>query len=229
MGLAMTSQPLTDVDLDRLDEILANLGDEDAMTVEELDGFLAALICGPVLVQPSQYLPVIMGRDAAFADISAAQEFMSLIMRHWNTIAATLNSGDIYLPLFLELEDSDDLANDWAIGFRRGMEFGKEEWSVLFDDEDHGGLIVPIFALAHEHDPDPSMRPYEKPIDAGLRTDLITEAAAAANGIFRYFRERRLAETGPSGSALRRATPKIGRNDPSGRKYKHCCGKSPAH
>ena len=38
----MTSQPLTDAELDRLDAILVDLG-EDTMTLEELDGFLAAL------------------------------------------------------------------------------------------------------------------------------------------------------------------------------------------
>ena len=34
------------------------------------------------------------------------------------------------------------------------------------DDEKHGGSLVPILALAHEHDPDPAMRSYEQPISA---------------------------------------------------------------
>ena len=31
--------------------------------------------------------------------------------------------------------------------------------AILLDDEKHGGWLVPIFALAHENDPDPEMRP----------------------------------------------------------------------
>jgi uncharacterized protein len=33
------------------------------MNLEQLDGFLAALICGPDIVRPSEYLPVILGDD----------------------------------------------------------------------------------------------------------------------------------------------------------------------
>jgi uncharacterized protein len=33
------------------------------MNLEQLDGFFAALICGPVNVPPSEYLPVILGDD----------------------------------------------------------------------------------------------------------------------------------------------------------------------
>jgi len=35
------------------------------------------------------------------------------------------------------------------------MEFGKEDWALLLEDEDHGGSLVAIFALANEHNPDP--------------------------------------------------------------------------
>ena len=34
------------------------------------------------------------------------------------------------------------------------------------DDDEHGGSLMPIFALAHEHHPDPDMRPYKEPISA---------------------------------------------------------------
>jgi uncharacterized protein len=34
-----------------------------------------------------------------------------------------------------------------------------EDWVAFLKDEDHAGPLVPIFALAHEHDPDPAMRP----------------------------------------------------------------------
>ena len=103
------------------------------------------------------------------------------------------------------------------------------------DDEDEGGWIVPIFALAHEHDPDPAMRPYPEPMSAERREQLIASAAAAVTGIYRYFEPRRrvLAEIRSEHSTYRRGAPKLGRNDPcacgSGQKYKNCCGKPTLH
>ena len=43
------------------------------MNLEQLDGFFAALICGPVNVSPSQYLPKICGDDMVLGDTFKAQ------------------------------------------------------------------------------------------------------------------------------------------------------------
>jgi uncharacterized protein len=187
-GCPMKSQPLTDTELDHLSAVLARFGDKHSMNLEQLDGFLAALICGPELVPPSKCLPMIWGNRTVFEDASSAQEFLSLIMRHWNAIADTLNSGEVYLPLLLEDESGIAHGNDWASGFLRGMEFGKEDWTLLLDDEDYGGSLVAIFALANEHNADPEMRPYKDSISADLRETLIAGAAAATTQIYRYFK-----------------------------------------
>ena len=235
----MKPQPLTDAEFERLSGVLGRFDNKHPMNLEQLDGFLAALICGPEIVRPSEYLPVICGNDMALEDSfgahSVLQDFLSLIMRHWNVIADTLHSGDIFLPLLLEDENGISLANDWATGFRRGMEFHKEQWAALLSDEQHGGLLVPIFALAHEHDPDPDMRPYKEAISAEQREKLIVGAAAGVTGIYGYFEAKRLVEKEPLDHAttFRRTIPKIGRNDPcpcgSGKKFKQCCGRTTLH
>jgi uncharacterized protein len=227
--------PLTDAELDHLSEMLGRIGNNRSMNLEQLDGFLAALICGPELVPPSKYLPKICGDRAVFEHPSSAQEFLVLIMRHWNAIADTLNSGEIYLPLLLEDESGITHGNDWANGFLRGMEFGKEDWALLLVDEDHGGSLVAIFALANEHNPDPKMRSYKDPISAKLRETLIAGAAAGTTQIYRYFKAQRFLANDPLGNMpdFLRTMPKIGRNDPcpcgSGKKFKHCCGKTTLH
>jgi uncharacterized protein len=198
----MKSDPLTDAELDQLNAILKRLGNDDAMNLEQLDGFFAALICGPELVPPSKYLPKICGTPTFFEDASSAQEFFSLIMRHWNAVADTLNSGEVYLPLLLEDESGVALGNDWANGFLRGMEFGKEDWVLLLDDEDHGGSLIPILALANEHNPDPEMRPYKDPIGTELRETLIVRAAAGTTQIYRYFNAQRFLANDPLGNML---------------------------
>ena len=207
------------------------------MNLEELDGFLCALICSPDLVPPSEYLPVIWGGDIVLEDQFSAQpilkEFLSLTMRHWNAIADTLQSGEVYLPLLLENENGVTLANDWANGFMRGMGLRKEDWTALLDNEEHGGSLIPIFALAHENHPDPAMRPYKEPVSTEKRETLIAGAAAGLNKIYHYFEAQRLLGTEPFHSTFRRSAPKIRRNEPcpcgSGKKFKHCCGKITLH
>lgn len=231
----MKPEPLTDAELDHLSEVLNGFGNKRSMNLEQLDGFLAALICGPELVPPSKYLPKILGEKTVFEDTSSAQEVLSLIMRHWNAIADTLNSDKLYLPLLLEDESGITYGNDWANGFLDGMEFGKEDWALLLDDEDHGGALMAIFALANENNPDPTMRPYKDPISAELRETLIVGAAAGTTQIYRYFKAQRLPNKDPLGGTptFRRTMPKTGRNDAcpcgSGKKFKQCCGKTTLH
>ncbi len=235
----MSSISLTDTQFDRLSSVLQRFGNRRSMNLEELDGFLAALVCRPDNVPPSEYLPEIWGDNIVLEGTFAAQpifeEFISLIMRHWNFIVSTLRSGDVHLPLLLPDESGVARANDWAKGFLRGMELRKTDWANILDDEENGGWIVPILALAHEHDPDPTLRSYSEPISAEFREKLIVGAAAGVTGIYRYFEARRLIEESAFGSSttFRRTTPKIGRNDlclcGSGKKFKNCCSKGTLH
>jgi uncharacterized protein len=228
-------EPLTDAEFDRLAAFLARFANDRAMNLEELDGFLAALVCSPDMVLPSEYLPEICGRNLLIEDAGVdpleLRDFLSLILRHWNVIANTLHSGEVYLPFLLLDESGVSRANDWAKGFVRGMQVHPAGWSLLVDDEDNGGSLVPIFALAHENDPDPSLRPYKEPISAEKREHLIAGAAAGVMRIYQYFEAKRLLESVPDRNepTYRRIAPKVGRNDPcpcgSGKKFKHCCGK----
>jgi uncharacterized protein len=233
------SQPLTDAEFERLSGVLNRVDNKNPMNLEQLDGFLAALISGPELVPPSEYLPKILGDDMVLEDTfngqAVLQDFLSLLMRHWNVIADTLQSDEVFLPLLLEDEDGIAHANDWANGFLRGMELRKDQWAALLDNEENGGWLVPIFALANENNPDPELRPYKKPVDAEQRERLIVGAAAGVTGLYQYFQAQRMVENQLFGNTatVRRVAPKIGRNDPcpcgSGKKFKHCCGRTTLH
>ncbi len=123
----MKPQPLTEAEFERLSGVLGRFENKRPMNLEQLDGFFAALICGPVNVPPSEYLPVILGDDIVLEDTVNAQpvlqDFLSLIMRHWNVIVDTLLSGGVFLPLLLEDENGMTHANDWANGFLAGWNF----------------------------------------------------------------------------------------------------------
>src|SRR3954469_3029718 len=107
----MGERPLTDAEYDRLADTLNRFHGEGAMNLEQLDGFFAALICGPDRVHPSEYLPEIWGGsemadEEAFASQPQLKDFLDLVMRHWNAIAETLQSGDVHLPLLLEDDEA---------------------------------------------------------------------------------------------------------------------------
>jgi uncharacterized protein len=227
----LKNSPLTDAELDRLGNFL-NAGESDnAMNLEELDGFFAALIAGPEAVMPSEYLPEIFGGDLSEASVftspEEADEIMALMMRHWNTIAETLLKGEVHVPLLLEDEDGTAHGNDWARGFMQGMHMRHDGWARLIEDEEHGGCLLPMMMLCHEHDEDPEMRP--EPISPEKREDVVVHMAAGLMGAYRYFRDGRRDGVGSTfKSEPGRTASKVGRNAPcpcgSGKKYKKCCG-----
>ena len=124
---SMKARPLTDADYDRLAAALNRFQGQRALNLEQLDGFFAALICGPGLVHPSEFLPELWGGDMADEEAFESQrelsEFLDLVLRHLNVIADTLQSGDVYVPLLLEDDDGVAHGNDWAQGFSRGHGF----------------------------------------------------------------------------------------------------------
>jgi uncharacterized protein len=233
----MTAKPLTDTDYDRLAGILNRFRSARALNLEQLDGFFAALISGPGHIHPSEFLPELWGDEMVdedpFESRRELKEFLDLVLGHWNVIAETLQSGDVYLPLLLEDEEGTAHGNDWAHGFLRGMDLRRADWAELLHDEEHGGALVPIFALAHEHDPDPTMRPYKEPMSPARREQLIVGMAAGITAVYRYFEPRRGAAARLSPESTSRRETKVGRNDPcpcgSGKKYKYCCGKPTLH
>jgi uncharacterized protein len=228
----MIPEPLTDPEFDGLAAVLKRFGGTRAMNVEQIDGFLAALVCCPDEIPASEYLREIWGDPMINEDGFAAQpvlrEFLSLIDRHKTVIAHTLRSGDVFTPVLLADDRGVFRGNDWANGFLRAMNLRKDYWMELLDDDNHGGSLVPILALAHENDPDPEMRPYKKPVSPEAREKLIIGVAAGVMNIYRYFRRSRTAAD-LGDPTYRAITPKVGRNDPcpcgSGKKFKHCCGR----
>ena len=136
------NEPLTDAELDRLGDFLKSCKGGQAMNVEALDGFFAALIAGPEIVMPSEYYSEVFGGEMSetceFASLDEANEILGLMMRHWNTIAAALNKDEVYGLILLQDENGVAHGNDWAHGFMRGTLMGHDGWAELVEDEEHG-------------------------------------------------------------------------------------------
>lgn len=224
-------RPLKESELDRLKALLSQCGGDNAMSLEELDGFFSALIVGPEMVSPSEYLPEVFGTGTSeplpFDDISLANEFLGLTMRLWNSIIAELYSGDFHVPLLFEDEQGTPQGNEWALGFMRGVTIRPGTWDEIFGSEETEAYLFPMLWFVHEHDPDPSLRP--PPIRREKREELLACMSAGLAKAYEYFRPHRERNAQARASDPFVAPVKIGRNQPcpcgSGKKYKHCHGK----
>jgi uncharacterized protein len=149
------SEPLTETELERLNEFLKSYKGGNAMNIEEMDGFFSALIAGPEVVMPGEYLPELFGSETpdthAFSSLAEANEILGLLMRHWNSIAGTLSKDEVYLPPLLKDDNGLERGNDWAQGF---ISLRFDAWAELLNDQDQGGCMIPMLMLYHEHDED---------------------------------------------------------------------------
>lgn len=171
-------------ELDRLDSFLERIENGAIPNVEALDGMFAALACCPDVVSPSEFLPVIErgaseDGDLVLTDLEELEQFMGLIVSHWNRVNTMLSTERTYVPPIQSDVDGVVQGNDWAHGFLTGMKLRRHVWSELNQSEECAALLAPIMFLAYEDHPDPELRPLSTPLDPEQRADLVARAAAA--------------------------------------------------
>jgi uncharacterized protein len=247
------SRPLSDGDLADLADLLgAEWAPDATMDIEQLDGFLAGLICSPRVLAPSAFVAEIFDdAEPAFPDTATAQRFFELLMRRNNQIATALNAPierlddpRAYAPLLLDwtadvevarslaaaghTEPLPLLGEQWARGFLHAVALAREEWERLPEGDDAGAELVDealtaIAALIPADDEEPAAGA----ATAEDRDELVNDAVIAAYELREYWRDAQFDEIRVK-EPIRRAA-KVGRNDPcpcgSGRKYKLCHGR----
>lgn len=221
--------PLTSDQLDWLGEVLLNRIDEDAVTegldegvidVSELDGFLTAIVSGPVLIVPSRWLPALWGDfEPIWDSVDEAKKFISLLTQHSNNIAAMLMEDPAaFAPLFEERRVEDrwvTIVDEWCEGYLRAVRLAKNEWQA--GGQEIADLLAPIRAFTEETDWYAHALDDEAEVER-LRNSIVPNVRA----IHAKWLAVRSAPQLPA-----RRDRRVGRNDPcpcgSGKKYKRCC------
>ncbi|OWY39437.1 YecA family protein [Xenophilus sp. AP218F] len=186
----MPHTSLSDQDYQRLADTLARFQPQQAMNLEQLDGFFTALLAGPEAIKPSECLPLILGAafddEAAFPSEKALEKFVKLLTGHWLDVAHALDGGECQPWLDADAE-GEVRGNDWAEGFMSGMELLNDDWGLLFDDAEHAGCLEPILALAFERHPDPEMRPFVEAVSPEQRQIWLASLSPAVHAIHAFF------------------------------------------
>lgn len=164
---ASDNRPLSDDELNDLDELLSALPTDEAMNIEALDGYLAGLLLTPgrqlADLPGADWLPVIWGGDgddpAPFASGKQRKKVTMLVLRHLQSIAtAWAQRPQSWEPIFSFADGEDEEteyadAEDWAVGFLMAVDLASEAWAPWLDGAETGPLLAPIAALGGEDGP----------------------------------------------------------------------------
>jgi len=222
---------LSHEELERLDRFLLERIDEDAYSEEldagifnisELDGLLTAIVSGPALLAPSQWLPVVWGDfEPEWESEKESEDIFSLMFRHINDIAAILSEQPHnFEPLFMERSVEGKIysvVDEWCEGYIRGISLATIEW------ESGGGemteLLLPIMTFASEQG--------WQVLDTLSRTEIEKVQRSIAPSVRKIHAWWLAQRSHGDSSPVQRSSPRVGRNAPcpcgSGKKYKKCC------
>jgi len=225
----MNPNPLTDADLDRLEQLLeADVFQEDSMRLDEIQAILCAIVSGPAPVLPSVWLPDVLGKGMENATDPVVAECMDLLMRLNNDIAAALLADETVAPVLYPLDENGEEYDyaAWADSYVYGAGLAGD-WFELAGKhaEDLSELLEPMFMLNGmlKEDVEKSGERWFSPAEeARLVSDIQENLPVIIQTLYNFWRNKR------SGGTVRNEEPKSGRNDPcpcgSGRKFKQCCG-----
>ena len=220
---------LSDAELCELDDFLADESIEStSMNLAMLDGYLAAIAIGPVLIPPSAWLPWVWDyvdglNEPGFDQNAQADRVLSLLMRHYTAVVEALNTDPAgFEPVFMR--GAGYGAAEWSEGFLSGLQFNDRAWSLLAVGQP--AWFAPFMRLGTED----GMAITNKQGDADRWIDAIVPSLVQIAAFWAARRAMPVDAPMPA-MPLLRTTPKVGRNDPcpcgSGKKFKKCCGDTP--
>jgi uncharacterized protein len=179
--------PLSETDIETLDAFLAELTGP-IRSLEGLDGLVCALACAPTEVGVDEFMPAVLG-EHAFSSAKEGSAVEKLIKRHQAAVQLglkeTLESETLYNPALLVDDSGIPQGNQWALGFLLGVSMTEGDWDAFTQGDELARLLLPMMVLAHEHHPDPQMRP--APIPDEEREEVLFMMANSLALIYGHF------------------------------------------
>ena len=114
-----------------LTDLLNRIGEErDAMTVVELDGYVAGLVLCPEWIGPAEWLPLVWGDNRASEDAEESVDATLAVAAHYRRVAEDLaNDPKGYRAVLGFHPDRGELLwEPWVWGFRQAKGLRSEAW-----------------------------------------------------------------------------------------------------
>jgi uncharacterized protein len=207
---------------------------EGTLTYDALHGFLFAVLNGPEVIPPSEWIPEIFaGGEPVYDSPEQLQAVIDELMAVHNEVVAELEPGALppgvrfVDPTVANLDAGAPLSR-WSRGFLQGYGWIEESWIHALPAEmeaEWSSVVTTLAFFASPSFADGIARDSGKDVAAVAETVRQLFQAAAAE----YIEVGRLVEESVADTAGAPAvSTKIGRNEPcpcgSGRKFKKCCG-----
>ena len=180
-----------DEQLDRLEAFLfEHMESDGTMPLDAAHGFLTAVVSGPRMIMPSEWLPQVLGK-VEFASMEETSAITETIMGLYNGTIEELEAGT-YEPILLTLgeeggEEPLPLPYGWCEGYLVGWNFhGEEVLDMMVADEEAAALLGPVVAfLMYEEDQ------LMDPPDPEAHRETAAELGPSAIGLYRWWLPRR--------------------------------------
>ncbi len=207
----------------RLMELLdAKSEAHNTMRCDEVQGFMMALLSGPDALNPTNWLPEILGEESLF-DAKERTEIERLVMAMAADMRMKLNEKILPDLWFYEDEAGNPDFYTWCNAYLYALDIVPTDWFEAVDQEEFEDLFYPIMALGGIYDDEENgeviLHLNEKEL-----TQLESDLPHVLLDIYWYWQT-----IINKPQTVRREGEKVGRNDPcpcgSGKKYKACCGK----
>jgi len=147
---ASSSMAAVAMPLDELDRWLQQRADQRpaATSIPMLDGYVAAIVAGPVSINPLDWICPLLAVDADAFNHDGTTEFaaISAVARHHNEISNTLSTAPHrFQPMHRRKSNGDVDARPWCRGFHAAMRLRMSAWAPLLDLSNiNHGLLLPI-------------------------------------------------------------------------------------
>lgn len=207
----------------RLMELLdAKSEAHNTMRCDEVQGFMMALLSGPDALNPTNWLPEILGEESLF-DAKERTEIERLVMAMAADMRMKLNEKILPDLWFYEDEAGNPDFYTWCNAYLYALDIVPTDWFEAVDQEEFEDLFYPIMALGGIYDEERNGEIILHLTEKEL-AQLESELPHVLLDIYWYWQA-----IINKPQTVRREGDKTGRNDPcpcgSGKKYKACCNK----
>lgn len=151
--LEALAESLDSEELDELHDALLDRNGDNGPLLDSLHGLITAVLVGPLPVEPTVWVPLILSFDEPPIDPHRADYLRSLCLRLYLATERGLEQLT-YEPILSEYEDEEDKeivvdTQGWCAGFAMGVDLHAVFWEErLRNDPQLMEIMAPILALA---------------------------------------------------------------------------------